>query len=36
VHFRLRNFRAAIADYDAALKLEPEQASSLYIRGLAK
>jgi tetratricopeptide (TPR) repeat protein len=30
------DFKAAIADYDSALKLEPDLAWSLYMRGLAK
>jgi len=33
---RLRNYPAAIADYDAALAANPDQANSLYARGIAK
>jgi tetratricopeptide (TPR) repeat protein len=29
-------FDKAIADYDAALKIDPQRAASLYCRGLAK
>lgn len=36
VRLRRGEFAAAIADYDAALKLQPKQAWSLYGRGLAK
>ena len=36
VYFRLGQFDKAIADYDAALRGDPESASSLYVRGLAK
>lgn len=36
VRLRRGEFDAAIADYDAALKLQPKQAWSLYGRGLAK
>jgi tetratricopeptide (TPR) repeat protein len=32
----MRKFDAAIADYNAALKLSPKLASSLYGRGLAE
>jgi hypothetical protein len=32
----MKNYAAAIADYDAALKELPKQASVLYGRGLAK
>jgi tetratricopeptide (TPR) repeat protein len=34
--FRRRDFAAALADYDAALKLAPQQAWSLYMRGMTK
>ena len=33
---RLNQFDSAIADYSAALKLDPKLASALYGRGLAK
>lgn len=36
VHLRRGEFAAAIADYDAALKLQPKLAPSLYARGLAR
>jgi tetratricopeptide (TPR) repeat protein len=36
VHFRRGNLAAALADYDAALKLSPQLPWSLYVRGLAK
>lgn len=36
VHFRQGDFKAAIADYDSALKLKPDLAWTLYMRGLAK
>lgn len=36
VYFQKRNFAAAISDYDAALKIAPRQAWSLYLRGQAK
>lgn len=36
VHLRLSQLERAIADYDAALKLNPQLAFSLYGRGLAK
>ena len=36
VRLRRGEFAAAVADYDAALKLQPKQAWSLYGRGLAK
>ena len=35
VHFRMGNYKAAIADYDKALELEPDAAYSLFVRGLA-
>lgn len=36
VHFRRGEFDLARADYDAALRLFPRSASTLYMRGLAK
>ena len=36
VRFRLGDYAKAIADYDAALKLQPKSAWTLYGRGLAK
>jgi tetratricopeptide (TPR) repeat protein len=36
VNLKLSLYTAAIDDYDAALKLNPKQASSLYGRGIAK
>ena len=36
VYLRLSRLDEAIADYDAALKLNPKMAASLYGRGLAK
>jgi tetratricopeptide (TPR) repeat protein len=36
VHLRQNNYDKAIADYDAALHLQPKIAWSLYGRGLAK
>jgi tetratricopeptide (TPR) repeat protein len=36
VHIRRGRFAEAIADYDAALALEPGKADSLYGRGLAR
>ena len=34
--FRQGDFKAALVDYDAALKADPEQSWSLYMRGLVK
>jgi Flp pilus assembly protein TadD len=36
VHFRLGDYKAAIADYDAALKARPQSDTSLYARGIAR
>jgi tetratricopeptide (TPR) repeat protein len=36
IHLRLRNYLAAIRDYDTALAANPNQATSLYGRGVAK
>ncbi len=36
VHFRRGEFDLALVDYDAALRLFPRSASTLYMRGLAK
>jgi len=36
VYLKMKNFAAAIADYDAVLQANPKSASSLYGRGLAK
>lgn len=36
LHFRLRDYRAALADYDLALAAAPDQTASLYGRGLVK
>jgi hypothetical protein len=36
VWFKLGNFAKAIADYSAAIALEPRDASSLFGRGLAR
>src|SRR5262249_28756696 len=36
VNFKLGQFDSAIADYDAALRIDPRRAASLYGRGLAK
>ena len=36
VHFRMGNYDKAITDYDRALKIDPDLAPSLYVRGLAK
>ena len=36
VHVRLGQYDAAVADYDAVLRLEPKSAWSLYGRGIAK
>jgi tetratricopeptide (TPR) repeat protein len=36
VRLRRGEFDKSIADYDAALKLNPQQARSLYGRGIAK
>lgn len=36
INFRKGNFAAAVADYDAALKLDSKLAWSLYVRGLAR
>ena len=36
VHLRPKDYDKAIADYDAALRLQPQTAWSLYGRGLAK
>jgi len=36
VYLKMKQFDSAIADFDAALKLAPNSASSLYGRGLAK
>jgi tetratricopeptide (TPR) repeat protein len=36
VHLKLAQHDLAIADFDAALRLEPRQVDSLYLRGLAK
>ena len=36
MQLRRKNYDAAIADYDAALRLQPKIAWSLYGRGLAK
>jgi tetratricopeptide (TPR) repeat protein len=36
VHFRLKQFREAIHDYDAAISKNPKVASSFYVRGFAK
>ncbi|SFI92614.1 tetratricopeptide repeat protein [Caulobacter sp. UNC279MFTsu5.1] len=36
VHFRRGEFELALADYDAALRLAPRSATTLYIRGLVK
>jgi tetratricopeptide (TPR) repeat protein len=36
VHFRRGEFDLALADYDAALRLFPRSASTLYMRGLVK
>jgi tetratricopeptide (TPR) repeat protein len=36
VHFRRGEFDLALADYDAALRLSPRSASTLYMRGLVK
>lgn len=35
-HFRRGDLPGAIRDYDAALKLEPRQASSLFMRGVVR
>jgi lipoprotein NlpI len=36
VHLRRRNFQAAFDDYDAALRLSADRASSHYGRGVAR
>lgn len=36
VYLKMKNYAAAIADYDSALQLDPKLDSSLYGRGLAK
>jgi tetratricopeptide (TPR) repeat protein len=36
VHLKLGNYDQAIANYDAALKIDPNYASALYGRGTAK
>lgn len=36
VYLKMKNYTAAIADYDAALQIDPKLDSSLYGRGLAK
>jgi tetratricopeptide (TPR) repeat protein len=36
VHFRLGEFAAARADYDAALALAPKSAGALFMRGILK
>ena len=36
VHFRMKQYTAAISDYDAAIARDPNVASSYYIRGLSK
>lgn len=36
VHLRRKEFDKAISDYDAALKIDPKAAWSLYCRGIAK
>jgi tetratricopeptide (TPR) repeat protein len=36
VHLRAHRLDQAVADYDASLKIEPNKASSLYGRGMAK
>jgi tetratricopeptide (TPR) repeat protein len=36
VYFRLGDYKAAIADYDAALGKKPNYASSLFMRGIVK
>lgn len=36
VYFRMRQYDKSIADLDAALKLSPRTAESLYVRGLAE
>lgn len=36
VHFRRGEFDLALADYDAALRLAPRSASTLYMRGFVK
>jgi tetratricopeptide (TPR) repeat protein/predicted aspartyl protease len=36
VHLRLGDYDASIADYDIALQLKPNEAASLYGRGIAK
>jgi tetratricopeptide (TPR) repeat protein len=36
VHLKLGEFEQALADYDAALKLDPAMAPTLYARGVTK
>ena len=36
VYLKMKNYKAAIADYDSALQLDPKMDSSFYGRGLAK
>ena len=36
VHLRLKNYKQALADYNAALAVEPNHATSLYVRGVVK
>jgi tetratricopeptide (TPR) repeat protein len=36
VHLKLQNYQAAIADYDAAIRVVPRFAVALYGRGVAK
>jgi tetratricopeptide (TPR) repeat protein len=36
LHLRMRNYKQALADYNAALALAPNHASSLYVRGVIK
>ena len=36
VHLKRNDFKKAIADYDAILKIDPKNADSLYGRGVAK
>jgi tetratricopeptide (TPR) repeat protein len=36
VHFRMRDYAAAIIDLDSVLKVQPRDASALFVRGLAK
>jgi len=36
VHFRMRDYTAAIADLDAVVKNQPRDGSALFVRGLAE